>query len=47
MLLLPLAHGLVQRADLPLPEWLFGYAAAAVLIVSFVALAILWPQPRL
>ncbi len=41
------AHGLVQRANLPLPEWLFGYAAAAVLIVSFVALAILWPEPRL
>jgi hypothetical protein len=41
------AHGLIQRANLPLPEWLFGYAAAAVLIVSFVALAILWPQPRL
>ncbi|MEA2230218.1 MAG: hypothetical protein QOD83_34 [Solirubrobacteraceae bacterium] len=41
------AHGLIQRANLPLPEWLFGYAAAAVLILSFVALAILWPQPRL
>jgi hypothetical protein len=41
------AHGLIQRANLPLPEWLFGYAAAAVLIVSFVALLILWPQPRL
>ncbi|MGI9098985.1 MAG: fenitrothion hydrolase [Solirubrobacteraceae bacterium] len=41
------AHGLVQRANLPLPEWLFGYAAAVVLIVSFVALAILWPEPRL
>jgi hypothetical protein len=41
------AHGLVQRANLPLPEWLFGYAAAAVLILSFVALAILWPEPRL
>jgi hypothetical protein len=41
------AHGLVQRANLPLPEWLFGYAAAAVLIVSFVALATLWPEPRL
>ena len=40
-------HGLVQRANLPLPEWLFGYAAAAVLILSFVALAILWPEPRL
>jgi hypothetical protein len=41
------AHGLVQRANLPLPEWLFGYAAAAVLILSFLALAVLWPQPRL
>jgi hypothetical protein len=41
------AHGLIQRANLPLPEWLFGYAAAVVLIVSFVALAILWPEPRL
>jgi hypothetical protein len=41
------AHGLVQRANLPIPEWLFGWAAAVVLIVSFVALAVLWPQPRL
>ncbi len=41
------AHGIVGRADLPLPEWLFGWAAAAVLVVSFVALAILWPAPRL
>ena len=42
-----LAHGLVQRADLPIPEWLFGWAAALVLIVSFVALAVLWPEPKL
>jgi hypothetical protein len=41
------AHGLVQRADLPIPEWLFGWAAAAVLVVSFAALALLWPRPRL
>ncbi|HYF26959.1 MAG TPA: fenitrothion hydrolase [Baekduia sp.] len=41
------AHGLVQRADLPIPEWLFGWAAAAVLVVSFVALAVLWDEPRL
>ena len=41
------AHGLVQRANLPLPEWLFAYGAAVVLIVSFVALAVLWQQPRL
>ena len=41
------AHGLVQRENLPLPEWLFGWAAAVVLVLSFLALAILWPQPRL
>lgn len=41
------AHGLVGRADLPIPSWLFGWAAAVVLIVSFLALAALWPQPRL
>lgn len=41
------AHGLVQRADLPIPEWLFGGAAMIVLVVSFVALATLWQQPRL
>ena len=42
-----LAHGLVGRADLPIPEWLFAWGAAIVLIVSFVALAVLWPRPRL
>ncbi|MFN8175357.1 MAG: fenitrothion hydrolase [Solirubrobacteraceae bacterium] len=41
------AHGLVGRADLPIPAWLFGWAAAAVLVISFVALALLWPRPRL
>jgi hypothetical protein len=42
-----LAHGIVGREDLPIPRWLFGWAATAVLVVSFVALAILWPAPRL
>lgn len=42
-----LAHGLVGRQDLPIPKWLFGWAAAAVLVASFVALAVLWPKPRL
>jgi hypothetical protein len=42
-----LAHGIVSRSDLPIPEWLFGWAAAMVLVVSFVALAVLWPTPRL
>ena len=42
------AHsGLSQRQNLPIPDWLFAWAAAAVLVVSFGALAVLWPQPRL
>jgi hypothetical protein len=45
--LLPVAHGIVGRSDLPIPEWLFGWAAAVVLVVSFVALAVLWPEPKL
>ena len=45
--MLVLAHGIVGRTDLPIPEWLFGWAAAVVLVISFVALAVLWPQPRL
>jgi hypothetical protein len=42
-----IAHGIVGRSDLPIPEWLFGWAAAMVLVVSFVALAVLWPEPKL
>jgi hypothetical protein len=42
-----IAHGIVGRTDLPIPEWLFGWAAAIVLVVSFVALAVLWNEPRL
>jgi hypothetical protein len=42
-----IAHGIVQRANLPIPEWLFVWAAAVVLLVSFVALALLWPEPKL
>jgi hypothetical protein len=41
------AHGLVGKQDLPIPRWLFAWAAAAVLVISFVALAVLWPRPRL
>ncbi len=40
------AHGLVGRTDLPIPGWLFAWAAAIVLIASFVALGVLWPTPR-
>jgi len=42
-----IAHGISVRSDLPIPEWLFGWAAAMILVVSFVALAALWPEPRL
>jgi hypothetical protein len=41
------AHGLSGRADLPIPEWLFAWAAAVVLVVSFAALATLWQSPQL
>jgi hypothetical protein len=41
------AHGLTARPDLPIPAWLFAWAAAVVLIVSFVALAALWRTPQL
>jgi len=41
------AHGLAGSADLPIPAWMFAWAAAIVLIASFVALGALWPRPRL
>jgi hypothetical protein len=44
---LVLAHGLSGRADLPIPAWLVGWAAAGVLVVSFVSLAALWRTPKL
>lgn len=42
-----LAHGLTGRADLPIPAWLFGWAAAAVLVVSFISLGLFWKTPKL
>lgn len=41
------AHGLVGREDLPLPQWLFAWAAAAVLVASFFGLAAGWTKPQL
>jgi hypothetical protein len=41
-----LAHGLVGKQDLPIPRWLFAWAASIVLVVSFVALAALWTKAR-
>jgi hypothetical protein len=44
--MLPVAHALVGKQDLPIPEWLFAWGASLVLIVSFVALTLLWRRPR-
>ena len=40
-----LAHGLGGVRDLPIPLWLVVYAGCVVLVVSFVALAVLWRRP--
>jgi hypothetical protein len=45
--LILIAHGISSRADLPVPEWLFIWASAMVLVVSFIGLASLWPEPKL
>jgi hypothetical protein len=44
--LLPFAHALASRQDLPIPAWLFAWGASIVLIVSFVALSAAWRKPR-
>ena len=44
---LPLAHGIGGIRDLPVPTWLFFYAASVVLVASFIALAVLWRGPVL
>ncbi|MEL7209138.1 MAG: fenitrothion hydrolase, partial [Actinomycetota bacterium] len=41
------AHGVGERSDLPLPLGVFTWGAAIALVVSFVALRVLWPKPRL
>jgi hypothetical protein len=49
-LLIPLpalAHGIGGRKDLPVPLEFFLVGAAIVLLLSFGALAVMWPQPRL
>jgi len=42
---LPLAHALVAKRDLPIPVWLFAWAASIVLIASFFALSAAWRRP--
>src|SRR5215207_6090683 len=44
--MIPLAHALVGREDLPIPAWLFAWGASLVLIVSFAVLAVAWTAPR-
>ena len=46
MNLLPYAHALAARQDLPIPAWLFAWGASIVLIVSFFALSAAWRKPR-
>jgi hypothetical protein len=41
------AHGISGRASLPVPAWLFAWAAAAALVISFVLLSTMWSRPRL
>jgi hypothetical protein len=41
------AHGIGGVKDLPVPLWLFYYGGAVVLVVSFVALGVLWRRPLL
>jgi hypothetical protein len=41
------AHGISGRAALPVPPWLFAWAAAGVLVASFVLLTTMWSRPRL
>jgi hypothetical protein len=44
---LVIAHGIVGRADLPVPTEYFGAGAALVLVLSFLALGAGWTRPRL
>jgi arginine exporter protein ArgO len=44
---IPIAHALlIGRRDLPIPEWLFAWAAAVVLVAWFFALSLLWTRTR-
>ncbi len=42
-----IAHGIGERGDLPLPLYLFTWAMVLALVISFVALGVLWTEPRL
>jgi hypothetical protein len=42
-----LAHGVGSRTDLPVPTWLAITGGTCAVVVSFAALGLLWPKPRL
>jgi hypothetical protein len=42
-----LAHGFGGVKDLPIPDWLFFWGGAVVLVLSFLALGVLWTRPQL
>jgi hypothetical protein len=44
--MIPFAHALVSKGDLPIPVWLFAWGAAIVLVVSFFALSAAWREPK-
>ena len=44
---MPLAHGIGGRSDLPVPLWLAAYGGAIAVLISFFALVAFWPEPRL
>jgi hypothetical protein len=44
--IVPFAHALASRQDLPIPAWLFAWAASIVLIASFFALSAAWRKPQ-
>jgi hypothetical protein len=47
LIALPLAHGIGNIQDPPVPQWLAYYGGAAVLVLSFAALGALWRSPIL
>ncbi len=42
-----IAHGIGGIRDLPVPAWLFLWGGSVVLVISFLALGVLWRRPQL
>jgi hypothetical protein len=45
--MIPLAHGIGGRSDLPVPLWLAAYGGAIAVLITFFALVAFWPEPKL